>query len=141
MTGVIAALGYTAISSVPISVQLTNQTVSRIARNATAVATYTINNSGNVVGSPGGTLESWLTGTGASTSNYEVMATASSGTAPAGTLGSWLNCGTSNSWSITNTARDNSVVSGVIAVQIRDAATHTIQASASITLSAESDGL
>lgn len=139
MTGAIAAAQYYIAPAIPISVQLHNQSISKIAFNNTATASYTINSNGNVVGAPGGTLEAWLTGTGANSANYEVMATQSSGNTVSGTLGSWLNCGSSNTWSLVNSARDNSVLSGVIFVQIRDVATHTVQTSASITLSAESD--
>lgn len=138
MTGAICGAQYS--FAAPISVQLHNQYVYVAVTNATATASYQIASNGNVVGG-GSTLEAWLTGAGMSSANYEVMATQSSGSTVSGTLGSWLNCGTSRTWSISNGARNNSVITGVISVQIRDVATHTVQASASITLSAESDNL
>ena len=138
MTGAVAAAQFSIAASVPISAQLHNQSLYASAVNSTATASYQIASSGNVIGN-GATLEAWLIGTGANSSSYEVMATQSSGSAVSGTLGSWLNCGTNRSWSISNGARNNSVITGVISVQIRDVATQTVQASASITLSAESD--
>lgn len=141
MTGAIAAGQYSVAPVITVTVQLSNQSVTKITINSTAVASYAINSNGNVVGVPGGTLEAWLTGTGATSSNYEVMASQTSGSPVSGSLGTWLNCGSSNAWSIANGNRNNSVITGVISVQIRDVATHTVQASASITLSAESDNL
>lgn len=139
MTGAIAAAQYSVAPVIPISVQLHDQTVNKFSLS-TATATYTIASNGNVVENSSLILEAWLTGTGASASNYEVQATQTSGVSVTGTLGSWLNCGSNNAWSISNGNRDYSVFTGVIAVQIRDVATHTVQASASITISAESDG-
>lgn len=137
MTGALAAMQYNIAPVVQVSVQLHNQNVS--ATNfTTATASYKIGANGNVYGKST-ILEAWLTGTGANSANYEVMASQTSGTTVSGTLGSWLNCGSDNAWSITNSAMDNSVLSAAINVQIRDVATHTVQASASVTLSAESD--
>lgn len=138
MTGIIAAAQYSIAATVPITVQLHNQSISKVSLSTSTVS-YTINSNGNVVGNPGGTLEAWITGTGYNTANYECMATQTSGNAISGTLNSWLNCGSSNTWSLTNAAQNNSVLTGVFTVQIRDTATHTVQASASITISAESD--
>ena len=140
MTGAIAAGQYSVPATAGITVQLHDQYIYKFVFGGTATASYTISSTGNVVGTPGGTLEAWLTGTGASASNYEVMATRTSGLGTlSGTLATWLNCGSDNGWSLSNSARDNSVMTIVLSVQIRDVATHTVQASASITLSAESD--
>lgn len=134
MTGIIAAGNYS-FTSAP-AVQLHNQTIG-VASFATATASYQIANDGKVRDQSGAILESWLTS--GSASSYEVYATLTSGTLSSGTLTTWLNCGTSRTWSVVNSARDNSVISAVIVVQIRDVATHTVQATATISLSAESD--
>lgn len=141
MTGAIIAGQYSVPASVVVAVQLNDQSISAVAVGGTATASYAISNTGNVIGTPGGTLEAWLTGTGATASNYEVMATLASGSvAVTGTLSSWLSCGSYNQWSLSNPTQNNSVRTSVLTVQIRDVATHTVQASASVTLSAESDG-
>lgn len=139
MTGIVAAAQYSIAAVNPVTVQLHNQAISEYGAMP-VVATYIIANNGTVQDGSGDVLESWLTGTGASVSDYEVAAAQTSGAAVSGTLGTWMNCSTSVSWSVANTNRAPSVKSAVISVQIRDTATHNVKASASITLTAQTDG-
>lgn len=135
MTGAIACGNYSIAPPVA-PVSLTDRSCFA-SSSTTAVASYTIANDGRVRDQASGILESWLMS--GSASAYEVIATLTSGTLASGTTGSALVCSTSRTWAISNSARDNSTVTAVITVQIRDVATHTIQATATITLSAESD--
>ena len=102
-----------------------------------AAATYQVNASGTIQ-SQVGILESWLLGGGVN-SDYEVMATVTSGTLTSGTTDSWLSCATTRTWTKLNNAQNNSTVTVVLTVQIRDVATATVRDTATITLSAESD--
>ena len=122
----------------PVTVQLSDFTVYQSATLGTATPTYSIVNTG-AVASQAGTLENWLTS--GTASNYEVRATVTSGTLTSGTSGSWLSCGTTRTWTKSNGAQDNSVLTCVMTVEIRLASTGVVQDSATITLSAESDNL
>ena len=135
MTAIIGIAGFGQTVSTP-SVSLTDQSISDSAAG-TATAGYTINSNGRVQ-DQASTLESWLLGSGTN-SNYEVRATVDSGTLTSGTTGSWLNCGTSRSWSKSNSAMNNSVVTCVLTIEIRLASSGVVQDSATVTLSAESD--
>ena len=138
MTGILGALvGYPATAAPPITVSITNQSVSASAFGP-AVAYYQVTNAGTVKNQNGAVLESWLLG-GGTPSNYDARATLISGTLTSGTTGTWFNCGSTLTWSVTNSAHDNSVKTAVILVEIRDVATSTVQDSATITISAESD--
>jgi hypothetical protein len=134
VTGAIACGQY--LFTAPLIIQLHDQTIHKITFGS-ATASYQLTNSGTVKNQDGTTLESWLLS--GSASAYEVNATLVSGALTTGTTGSWLNLGTTQTWSIINSARDNSVKTASLTVQIRDVATQTVQASANITLSAESD--
>lgn len=119
-----------------ITVVITDRTVSK-AGLASQTATYTIDNDKTVKNHAGTTLETWLTG--GAVADYEVRATLSSGTAPSGTLGSWMNCATDRSWSVTNAAADDTTITSVILVEIRDAASpNTVRDNATITIQATS---
>lgn len=67
--------------------------------------------------------------------NYEIYVSKTSGDTPTGTLNTWLNLGTTRDWTLTATAGNFKTC--VLAVQIRDTATSTVQATATLTL--ESD--
>lgn len=112
-------------------ISLTNTTV--VKSNAgTATASYSIGNDGRVTTVAGGFYEYWDSASW-SVANYEVRATQVSGVTIAGTLGSWLNCGTTRTWSITGTGSNL----GTMTVQIRDATSLAVLASATITIDAE----
>jgi hypothetical protein len=139
MTGILAAIaGFPA----NVTISITDRTISRTI-NGTATATFQLNADGNVRNHGGAIQEIWcgINGTAApsSTSGYEGRATLQSGTAPtSGTIGSWENLGTSRSWSNVNSGLDDSTITSVILVEIRNAATLAVVDSATITISATS---
>lgn len=120
-------------------VQISDRTTSGFA-SGTAVAAYEISSDGKVRDWSLTILESWLRGAGGTVSNYEARATLKSGTLSSGTTGTWANCSSSPNWVKQNSSRNGSTQTAVILVEIRDVATQTVQTSATITLSAESDG-
>lgn len=101
-----------------------------------AEASYSIENTGIVSDSQGGASPWLLNGT---PSNYEVRATLTGGTLSQGSTGSWLSCGTTTTWALINSRQNNSTIMAVMTIEIRDAATRTVRASATVTLEAESD--
>lgn len=135
MTGAIAAVNY-AVGSGSAVVQLHNQSISKSGRNS-QTASYSIANDGNVKNQGSIVLEAWLTG--GTVANYDVRVTPQSGVALTGTTGSWLNCASTNTWSITNAAGDDSTISSQFLVEIRLTSSGVTQASATITLSATSN--
>jgi hypothetical protein len=139
MTGALAASGVFGQSAPAPSVSISDATVSDTAIG-TAIASYSINSDGTVRTSSDDILQSWLLG-GGTNSNYDVMATVTSGTLSSGTTGSWLNCGTTRTWALTNGLSNNSVKTAVFTLQMRLASTGVVQDSAVITLRAESDNL
>jgi len=119
------------------SISITDQIISD-STSGTAQANYQIGSDGKVRDQSLGILESWLLG-GGTASNYEVRATVTSGSLSTGTVGSWLNCGTTRTWTLRNSAMNNSVLTCVMTVEIRLASSGVVQDSATITLEAESD--
>jgi hypothetical protein len=123
--------------AVAASVSITDKTVFAASRG-TASVSYSISNDGTVRNQNNATLEAWLHGMGGSVGDYEVRATVVSGSLTAGTTGSWLNCGTTRTWTLTNSAVDNSTITAVLTIEIRLASSGVVQDSAAVTLSAES---
>lgn len=119
-------------------VAITNQSISRVASTATQ-ATYTLNTSGIVQKSEGGsttTLETWLLNGAAG--DYEARATVSSGDSPTGSaLSTWLALSSTRAWTLQDAVVDGIPLTCVLLVEIRDVATNTVQTSASITLTSE----
>jgi hypothetical protein len=133
MTGACAAAGaYAATAAVGVS--LTDQSVS-VSSDAPTTASYTISNDGKVRNQENSILESWLLS--GSASSYEVRATVTSGAVTSGTVGTWFVCSSDQTWTLNNPPRGNVVATAVLTIEIRDAATATVRASASITLQAE----
>lgn len=130
----VACVGQNAVTAF---ISLTDQYISKSRRN-TATASYTIANNGTVQDHTTTVLESWLSGSGGSVSNYEVRATVTSGAVTSGTTGSWLSCSTSRTWSVLNTAANNSTLTAVMTVEIRLASSGVVQDSATITIEATS---
>jgi hypothetical protein len=130
MTAILAAAAGARFISVAATVQLSNQTITKISKT-TSTATYQITSDGTVRNQASTVLEAWLTG--GSASNYEVRATVTTGSINSGTTGSWLSCSSNRAWSITNSDPDTNA-SAVLLIEIRDSATQTVRASASITL-------
>jgi hypothetical protein len=133
VTGAIA--GNTYLQSAGPAVSITDQYISK-AGHGSATASYVIASDGKVKNQAGTILESWLLS--GSASSFEVRATVTSGTLTSGTTGSWLACSSDRTWSITNSAANNSTVSVVMTVEIRNASTLVVADSATITLEATS---
>jgi hypothetical protein len=138
MTSAVAGAAFGAFAP-PVSISLSDQNIFNGAVG-TATANYQINSDGSVKDQDSGILESWLLGGGTS-SNYEVRMTVVSGSLISGTTGSWLNCGTTRTWSLTNSAQNNSTSTCVMTVEIRLASSGVVQDTATVTLSAESDNI
>lgn len=105
----------------------------------TITATFTLDNAGlaSETTLPGGTIgyaPEWLSaGTPA---NYDCRWTTLSGTLSTGTAGVWQNLGTTRAWS-RNAGAGVGVMTCSGTLEIRDAATLTVLATATITLTAE----
>jgi hypothetical protein len=86
-------------------------------------------------GQPYGNIDQWLLG--GDPSNYEVRCTVNSGTTPDGdSTGSWLDLGVSaRAWTLTDTSTVGSPITNNLTIEIRDKATSTVQASATVTMS------
>jgi hypothetical protein len=139
MTAVLAAIaGFNATPPAAV-VQLSDKSIFKHAFGD-ATAAYNLNSGGSVTNQDGTILENWLLS--GSASSFEAMATVISGSLDGSdATGSWLSCASSRNWYVTNGGVDNSTINAQIFVQIRSASTHTVLASATITLSAESDNL
>lgn len=122
------------------TISISNRTASKVVVNGTATATYTINADGGVYINGGASpVENWISDP-SQESHYDVQATLVSGTSPSGSaLATWLS--PTAGWSLVNAAKDNSVISCVLTVKIREHASGTVKATATITISAESDSL
>lgn len=119
-------------------VQLQNASIDDITTlptNASASYSLTALGVANETTVTGGTVQignNWLTGS-TNGSAYEVFATLTSGTLSTGTTGSWLSLSTNRTWSRASTG---GLQSATLTIQIRDVATLTVQATATISLSA-----
>ena len=125
----------------PAIVQLTNKSI--YATNSspgTAIAQFQLLNTGEAIGTStpsgfggGSYLPEW--GSGLVGANYDCRFTLTSGTVTTGTTGTWLNLGTSRSWTRNRTAPGIHTVIGTM--EIRDASTLAVLATATIDLTAE----
>lgn len=70
----------------------------------------------------------------ATVGDYEIYVSYT-GDTPSGTFNTWLNLGTTRTWLLT--ASPGNVLSATLSVQIRDVATSTVQATATIDLTAD----
>lgn len=122
-------------------VKLVGGIISANAFTGSATATYTLNSNGieqaTITGIGAGTtdLGNWVTPT-TNASLYEALVTVVTGTLTAGSAatGSWLALSSTRSWFVTATGGTSK--SADITVQIRDTATSTVRATASVTLKA-----
>lgn len=138
MTGMLAAAcGFGSAAAPVASASVSNQYIFDSQVFGTAAASYVLTSSGLIQDQYGNTVEAWLLG-GGTASNYEVRATAVSGSVTSGTMGSWLSCGTTQSWTVANSAMDNSTISASFTISIRLASSGVVQDTATITLAAES---
>lgn len=135
-----AAATYTVSVSVTISrtsgITLNSKSVSHIVPSPTdATASYQLASTRDVVISPGSTSDDWADAA-LTASDFECRATIVSGSVSTGTTGSWLGLGTSRTWTRTRTSNVEGDDIVVLTVEIRDVATSTVQATATITLTA-----
>lgn len=102
---------------------------------ATATITYYTN--GDVTHSNAASGQLWFDPTSTGIGDlYEIYVSVSSGVTPSGTLNTWLALSSNRTWSVTDAINDGSSRSSTLAVQIRDAATQTVQDTATVTLTA-----
>jgi hypothetical protein len=118
------------------TITLTNTTCSDAVTGGTATATYQVDSNGKIYKNSV-FFENWISDA-ALAGDYQVRATLSSGDTPSGTLGSWLALTSDRYWDLINAAQDDSTLSCALIVEIRDAATSTVRATATITISATS---
>lgn len=116
-------------------VSITSRSINNNGVGARAV-TYRINATGVVERGRNGiyaTLETWLLSGAAS--GYDSYVTVTSGALTAGTTGAWLNLGTTRDWTLTayNPGDDFTCI---MTVQIRNASSLVVLATATITLNA-----
>ena len=128
------------LSSAPV-IGLANETVQDLFGNNPATAGYRLTNAGLIDVIPAGSFVpagAWISpqsGMG----DYEARATVSSGSG--GTLtgsatATWLNLGTTRSWTLSS-GTSGLLCDRVLTIEIRDVATSTVRASATITLQVE----
>lgn len=136
-------------------VYLSNHTLNAVdhefgSPTAAASARFELNTDGKAYAVMTGNLSSPTEGTtayanewfpGGLAASYDCFATLNSGTLSGGTTGSWLNLGTTRSWtcSATKGTTGTSTQSANLTVQIRDATSLTVLASATISLYAEAN--
>jgi hypothetical protein len=138
MTGILGAM--VGGSGGPTIQLVTPVTLSYLNNAAVAIVAYALDPDGYVYTSAGSTLsyvqqEQW-DNMPATTGNYEVRATLSSGTAPSGTLGSWTAVSSRQAWTLVTTS--GFVKTCVLTIEVRDTATSTVKATATVTLTADS---
>lgn len=97
-----------------------------------ATAYYELQSDGDI-DSNQGALADWLNGS-VTGSDYECRATLVTGTLSSGTTGSWLALSSDRRWTVTRASLG--AKSCTITVEIRDAATQTLQDTAEISLTA-----
>ena len=135
MTGITAIMAGNARGSAPL-VAINNASDSAFVFSPnTATASYTLNNSGQVVLGNSGFFENWIIPQ-VGMSDYEARATLNSGSITSGTLDAWVSLGTSRTWQV---VRSISGVSGAnLTIEIRLTGGSVID-SATVTLSASID--
>jgi hypothetical protein len=118
-------------------VALTNHSPTTFAGGGTATASFIMDNTGVASGvgtSGGGTYSGeWMIVGPASA--YDVRFTIVSGALTSGTAGSWLNLATSRTWTVQRGTPGTNMCQGT--VEIRDATTLAVLATAAITLTAD----
>ena len=105
-------------------------------------AAYSVNSDGTVKLNGSATVfENWISDA-TKAGNYQVRATFVSGnTLSSGTLGTWMTLTSNRFWNLTNAASNDTTLSTVLTVEIRDTATSTVRATATITISATSTSI
>lgn len=124
------------------TIQLSNETIVAGALWPIATearATYRLENTGDVFKFVNGVatdVGDWINPkTGMS--DYECRATLASGQSPSsGALGTWQGLETSREWNLVDEVRSGGFLNSTLTIEIRDKATQTVQASATISLNA-----
>jgi len=122
-------------------ISISNQTVSDVGVNNPASAGYRLTDAGaiqTIVNGSATTIGNWISPlSGFSDYEVEVTVTGSGGTftGPTG-AGVWSNLGTTRTWELSSSA-SGAFFSRTLTVSIRDVATSTVQATATITLQVE----
>ncbi len=120
-------------------VQLTGATLSDVQVDPTnASVNYRINSDGDEYEQEGGggysSIATWLLD--GSAGDYDCKLTVNSGTSPTGaSVGSWLDCGTTRTWTLTQSSVGTS--SNNCTIEIRDGTTLEVLASATVTMSSQ----
>ena len=122
-------------------VRITNQSIEHdTAAPTVATAGYRLTSTGKAQKTGNGTsgayadIADWVIPTSVA-ANYECRATVVSGSLSSGTTGSWLALTADRTWTVTASFATNV---GVIDVEIRDASSTVVMATARITLTAQS---
>jgi hypothetical protein len=139
MTGVLCVVAGAASSGV--TIQLTTpRTLTFISGGILqAVTGYRLSNDGFVYTAAGTSAsympqEQWISNT-ALVGNYEVRASLDTGDTPSGTFGTWTALSATQSWELTASPGNN--LSSVIFIEIRDTATSTVRATATISMNSD----
>jgi hypothetical protein len=141
MTGILGAM--VGGSGGPTIQLVTPVSLSYASSGTSAIVSYAIDPDGYVYTYAGGPsivytqAEQW-DNMPATTGNYEVRATLSSGTAPSGTLGSWTPITAQQAWTLAAIPTFFPYKTCVLTIEVRDTATSTVKATATVTLTADS---
>ena len=131
MTGILAPLVGSASGST-VSITLFSETVNELGA-APATASYSLQSTGDIVFTNQFDEQFWITPQ-SDMSDYEVLATLTSGTLTSGTTGVWLGLGTTRTWSITTAS---GLRTTQFILQLRLVGDTTVLVSATINLEAE----
>lgn len=117
------------------SVSIDDHTVTKLGTAGTVLsASYKLDSDGNAYNQAATLLEAWLDS--GSAGDFECRATVTGDFTPSGTLDSWLALSTDRQWVFSST--DSATTS--ILIEIRDATSHTVLDSATITLTISASG-
>jgi hypothetical protein len=131
VSGILAPLVGSASGST-VSITLFSETVNELGA-APATASYSLQSIGDIVFTNQFDEQFWITPQ-SDMSDYEVLATLTSGPLTSGTTGVWLGLGTTRTWSITTAS---GLRTTQFILQLRLVGETTVLASATITLEAE----
>lgn len=132
MSGAVLVLATSNSGSAPSGIIL-NDGYPQAVGSGVQTSTYRIDSDGYVYHVEGGipTAQYQWNQSGNATSAYEAYAIVISGTV-SGTAGSWVGLGTDRDWAVSDLIADGEGRFGTLSIQIRDVATSTVQASATI---------
>lgn len=139
MNGIVAMLlGATGVAGGGSGSVTLNSSTAESSGAGSRTASYRVANDGIVYVGDNGSYSAQYTWTGDSASNYEVRLTQTAGNTVTGdSLATWLALSSTRTWSVADTVADDILKYAYLTVEIRDVATSTVRASASITIYAE----